>query len=90
MNIKEELSFAADMQEDQNDGEANLYRKAQFKIEQLEEALKDANAMCRSSYQVARRNGKRTSWPIFRRNLEASLERQHKVMHPRAKATLTP
>ena len=50
--------------------------------DRLQAALKDANDLCRSAYQVAKRNGRKTNWPAFRDCLRESLERQHAVMYP--------
>ena len=50
---------------------------------QLQIALKDANDLCRAAYQIAKRDGKNTNWKSFRDCLSESLDRQHRVMHPK-------
>ena len=45
-------------------------------------ALKDANSICRSAYAIAQRKGCNTNWDSFVGSVQASLERQHKVMFP--------
>lgn len=45
-------------------------------------ALKDANSICRSAYSIAQRQGRDTNWDAFVRMIQASLERQRKVMFP--------
>jgi len=52
------------------------------KQEQVFAALKDANDLCRSAYQVAIREGRETNWPSFRDRLSESLAHQHRVMYP--------
>jgi len=47
----------------------------------FETALKDANDLCRSAYQIAEREGAETNWTAFHTQLKASLERQHKALH---------
>ena len=51
-------------------------------VRKLRTALKDANDLCRSAYQVAVREGRETNWPAFRDCLSESLDRQHRVMYP--------
>lgn len=51
-------------------------------VRKLRTALKDANDLCRSAYQVAMREGHKTNWPAFRACLSESLDRQHRVMYP--------
>lgn len=51
-------------------------------VRKLRTALKDANDLCRSAYQVAIREGRETNWPAFRDCLSESLDRQHRVMYP--------
>ena len=48
----------------------------------MSEALKDANDMCRSAMEVAKRDGKATNWETFRAKLHESLLRQHAIMYP--------
>lgn len=51
-------------------------------VRKLRTALRDANDLCRSAYQVAVREGRETNWPAFRDRLSESLDRQHRVMYP--------
>lgn len=44
--------------------------------------LKDANHMCRSAMEIAKRDGKDTNWETFRARLQESLLRQHAAMYP--------
>lgn len=46
----------------------------------LEQALADANYMCRSAIMIAERNGE-ANWPAFTARLRKSLLRQHAVMY---------
>jgi hypothetical protein len=44
--------------------------------------LKDANELCRSAMEIAKRDGRDTNWETFRARLQESLLRQHAVMYP--------
>lgn len=57
-------------------------------IDLLREALKSANAMCRSAMSIAERDGNDTHWWAFRKRMEASLELQHRIMFPPVKERL--
>ena len=60
-------------------------------VRKLRAALRDANDLCRSAYQVAIREGRETNWSSFRDCLSESLDRQHRVMYPpNARADLPP
>lgn len=59
-------------------------------VRKLRTALKDANDLCRSAYQVAVREGRETNWPAFRDCLSESLDRQHRVMYPPNDGTQRP
>lgn len=47
----------------------------------LEETLEDANGLCRSAYQIAKRGGD-ANWPAFTQELGKGLIKQHAVMFP--------
>ena len=51
-------------------------------IEQLKEALKSANDMCRSAMSIVEREGSSTNWSAFKKQLQESLELQHNAMYP--------
>jgi len=53
------------------------------------DALRDANELCRSAYQVALRDGKTTNWRAFRKSLIISLDRQYAVMYPKGAVITT-
>lgn len=43
----------------------------------VEKAMYDYNALLRSAYQVANRQGENTNWPAFANQLQACLEKHH-------------
>lgn len=47
----------------------------------LFDALKNANEICRSAYQIAAREGKNTNWEAFKNQCEKSLEIQLDVIN---------
>ena len=47
----------------------------------LLDALKNANQICRSAYQIALRDGKDTNWEAFKAQCEKSLEIQMDVIN---------
>jgi len=59
-------------------------------IRSLVATLEDANSLCRSAMQITKRSGLRTDWNNFEKRLEASLERQHRVMFPSQNASGLP
>lgn len=50
--------------------------------DQLHDALKSANEICRSAFQIANRDGQATNWEAFRGQVHKSLALQHRVMYP--------
>lgn len=56
--------------------------EASERQKELVEALEDANSLCRSAHEVAKRKGGDTHWIPFRDRLMESLERQHRALHP--------
>ena len=48
----------------------------------LRSALKEANEICRSAYQVAARSGKETNWPVLTTALGTLLLKQHAILSP--------
>ncbi len=79
------LEMVSQMLADHEDAEPNdgrLEMEAAGMINRLKTALADANAICRSSKQIASRLGEETNWDAFNAMLDASLERQHAVMYP--------
>jgi hypothetical protein len=52
-------------------------------LNQIREALAEANEVCRSAYQIAARGGAETNWAAFTTRLEGALERQHGLMYPK-------
>jgi hypothetical protein len=52
--------------------------------EEITTALKNANEMCRSAFQIAQREGKDTNWEAFKNRLHESLIIQHNVLYNRS------
>ncbi len=50
--------------------------------EELMEALKSANSLCRSANEIAKREGQDTNWESFQKKLDESLAIQHRVLYP--------
>lgn len=46
----------------------------------FEFALREANELCRSMYQIAARNGAGTNWETFQGRLGDALDRQHVIL----------
>ena len=53
-------------------------------IKKLTRALEEANAMCRSTFQIAEREGAETNWNTFREGLRVALANQHAILHPKS------
>ena len=86
-DILEELKMMADMFDDNEDQEMSvIFVRCIGEIRKLREALKDANDMCRSAWQIAERRGRQTGWDGYILRLRESLVRQHAVMHPTDKS----
>ena len=49
-------------------------------VKALEEALREANEVCRSAYQIAVRDGRETNWDAWIARLEKSLRLQHAAL----------
>lgn len=82
MDIIEDLHLEADMAENLGSpGDGAMFLRAIAEIRKLRESLHDANEMCRSTAQIAKRNGEETDWANFKARLDESLARQHAVMH---------
>jgi len=83
MKIIDELKETADLMEDNglSPEDTAIYLRAISEIRKLEEALKDANEMCRSMASIAMREGSATNWEAFSSRLKESLDRQHAVIH---------
>jgi hypothetical protein len=48
------------------------------------EELEKPNQLLRSMWQIAERDGYKTNWEDFRKQLKTELEREHKIMYPQA------
>lgn len=64
-------------------GESVVRRALVNEIKRLSEALADANEICRSTYQIAERNGAEVNWTPFKERLRRSLNLQHSIMYPK-------
>jgi hypothetical protein len=83
MEIADTHEMLAQMCCDNGDREmAQQHMTVATTIRKLAAALVDANDLCRSASEIAKRKGKATRWPAFRDCLSESLERQHRVMYP--------
>lgn len=57
-------------------------------VELLRAALKEANDVLRSTWQIAAREGKDTNWETFASRVHVVLMAQHRLMHPEQDAAL--
>ena len=55
------------------------------RVRELEEEVKESNGLLRSTYQIAKRDGKDTNWEAFRNQVYIALVRQHEQMYPKEK-----
>lgn len=46
------------------------------------DALREANSLLRSAYQIASREGAKTNWELFRKALMKELMKEHKILYP--------
>jgi len=51
------------------------------RVRELEEEVKESNGLLRSTYQIAKRDGKDTNWEAFRNQVHIALVRQHEQMY---------
>ena len=50
-------------------------------FERLKDEIKESNGLLRSAFMIAKRDGKETNWEAWRKQLEITLTRQHKMMY---------
>ena len=64
--------------------ETVLRRALVNEIKRLSATLAEANELCRSAHEVAKRDGAETNWEALRNRLSVGLANQHAVMYPKA------
>ena len=52
-------------------------------IRRLSTTLAEANEICRSAHEIAKRDGAETNWEAFRNRLSVALTNQHAIMYPK-------
>lgn len=63
----------------------NACRKALVnEIRRLSTTLAEANEVCRSAHEIAKRDGAETNWEAFRNRLRVALANQHAIMYPKS------
>lgn len=76
----------ADMREAAHamNGESALRKALVNEIRRLSTTLAEANELCRSACEIAKREGAETNWGAFRNQLKIGLANQHSIMYPKA------
>ena len=84
--ILDTLPTEADMREAARamNGETVLRRALVNGIRRLSDTLKEANEICRSAHEIAKRDGAETNWEAFRNRLSVALTNQHSVMYQKS------
>lgn len=63
--------------------ELSQFTKATTRKElELQDALREANDICRSMHSIAERAGRKTNWVAFHAKLTKVLKAQHKILFP--------
>ena len=88
--ILDTVRTEADMREAARamNGETVLRRALVNEIRRLSATLEEANEICRSSHEIAKRDGAETNWEAFRNRLTVALTNQHSIMYPKADDSL--
>ena len=65
-------------------GESACRKALVNEIKRLSAALTEANEVCRSAHEIAKRDGADTNWETFRMCLKVALATQQAIMHPKS------
>lgn len=65
------------------DGELVCRKALVNEIKRLSTTLAEANEICRSAHEIAKRDGADTNWEAFRNRLTVALMNQHSIMYPK-------